>query len=49
MISPRLTDGPQRLKYFYSKQNYDYLDITDTVNIADSGTGRSVFYFIKLQ
>ena len=47
MISPRAADGQQRLKHFYSKQNYDYLDITDTVNIADSRTSRSGFHFPK--
>ena len=47
VISPRAPDGQQKLKHFYSKQNYDFLDITDTVNIADRRTGRSIFYFIN--
>ena len=49
MISPRAPDSQQRLKHFCSKQNYDFFDITDTVNIADRRTSRSTFYFRNLK
>ena len=50
MISPRATDGQtERLRHYFSKLDCDYLDIADTLNIADSRTVRSGFYFMKLQ